>query len=272
MKLSEQDGKLFFKLMGALQFFANRKLKIFSEIQEYNDYAALEHNQKIKIRNAIFDDVKIIDVFVKENPDDFTKEELNIVLSWKNFIKGNFFIERILKKHNIFIQDEKVYAVLALLQGIEELNYYYSLPLYVETVLLPFKGEIVYDGFLSMSSMSFGGNFTRSLKETYMRAKQNNRIIDTFEVLPKREIKQRNSKPVKNWQPELDELAKQVKRLKGSVNSPTIHGASFGLVKASVEFARLVVSNTGDYDDLRQALEKVRRAYNKSSTVLNRED
>ncbi len=272
MKLSEQDGKLFFKLMWELHLYVNHKLKIYPEVQSFDDYAGLDQNLKIKVRDALFENTKFIDSFVRENPHNYSKEELLIISSWKSFIKGRFFIERILKKYNIFIQDDEVYAVSALAQRIDELIYHYNLPLFVEAILLPFKGKIVYDGFLAIKPMFFGGNITRGLKETYMRAKQNNRIIDTLEALPGGNKLQKKSKPIKNWEPELEELLGQVKKLKGSTNSPLIYETSFSLLKASVEFARLAVSSSSSPKTLRKSLEKVRRAYNKSSTVLNRED
>ncbi|MDD5599510.1 MAG: hypothetical protein PHV82_16300 [Victivallaceae bacterium] len=272
MKLSEQDSKLFFKLMRNLHFYANRKLKIYPEVQSFGDYVGLDQEQKMKLRNALFDNVKIIDSFVRDNPNNYSREELHIISSWKSFIRDHFFIERILKKCNIFIRNNEVYAVSALMQGIDEVSRCHNLPLYVDTILLPFKGKIVYDGFLNLTSMSFGGNIAHGLKEKYMRAKQNNRIIDTLEA-PSYETEQlEKSQTVKSWEPELEKLTKQAKRLKGSVNSPAVHGAAFSLVKASIEFARLAVSSSRDRDELRKALEKVRRTYNKSSTVLYRED
>jgi hypothetical protein len=45
--------------------------------------------------------------------------------------------------------------------------------------------------------MSFGGNFARSLKETYMRTKQNNRIIDTLEAFLRGNKKQKKIKACK---------------------------------------------------------------------------
>ena len=272
MKLSEQDSTLFFKLMCNLHFYANRKLKIYPEVQSFDDYVGLDQEQKIKLRNALFDNVKTIDSFVRDNPNNYSREELHIVSSWTSFIRDHFFIERILKKYNIFIRNNEVYAVSALTQGIDEVSSYYNLPLYVNTVLLPFKGKIVYDGFLNVTSMSFGSNITHELKEKYMRAKQNNRIIDTLEMLSHETEQPEKSKTVKSWEPELEKLTNQAKRLKGAVSSPAIHGVSFNLVKTSIEFARLAVSSSRDRNELRKALEKVRRAYNKSSTVLYRED
>lgn len=272
MKLSEQEAKLFFQLMWSLQFYVNHRLKIHPKIQNIDDYADSSSEQKVKVREALYENLELIDSFVQKNPQNFAKEQLVIVSNWKNFIRGQFFIERLLKKYAVFIQEDIVYGVLGLSQSFDELTYYSNLPLYVDTILLPFKGKIIYDGLLGSRNIHFGGGIKRSLKETYMRAKQNNRIIESLEI--SHEEKQNKSKPksLKNWNPELDELANKVKKLKGSVEHPAIYSPAFSLVKASVEFAQLAVSNATDQESLHNALQKVRRAFNKSNTVLNRED
>ena len=272
MKLSEQEAKLFFQLMWALQFYVNHKLKIHPVIQSIDDYADSSTEKKVKVREALYENLEFIDSFVQENPQNFPKENLAMVSNWKNFIRGQFFIERLLKKYAVFIQEDAVYGVLGLSQGFDELTYHSNLPLYVDTILLPFKGKMIYDGILGFRNIYFGGGIKRSLKETYLKAKQNNRIIDSLEI--SREENQKKSKPksLKNWKPELDELASKVKKLRGAVEHPAIYSPAFSLVKASVEFAQLAVTNANDQESLHKALQKVRRAFNKSNTVLYREE
>ena len=79
-------------------------------------------------------------------------------------------------------------------------------------------------------------------------------------------------KSLKNWKPVLEELALKAKKMKGSVESPAIYSPAFSLVKASIEFAQLVASDVNDQEDLYKSLNKVRRAYNKTNTVLNRQE
>ncbi len=271
MKLSEQDTKLFFQLMWALQFYVNQKLKI-HDIKYIDDYADSATGQKVKVREALYENIELIDSFIQENPQNFAKADLAIISEWKKFIKGSFFIERLLKKYAVFIQEDKVYGVLGLSQSFDELTYNANLPLYIDTVLLPFKGKIVYDGLLGFQNIFFGGGIKRSLKEIYMRAKQNNRINDSLE---KPQVKNQNKsepKSLRNWKPELEELAHRAKKLKGSTESPAIFTSAFSLVKASIEFAQLAVSDANDQETLHKALRKVRRAFNKSNTVLYREE
>jgi hypothetical protein len=272
MKLSEQEAKLFFQLMWALQFYVNQKLNIHPEIKSIEDYADSGTEQKAEVREALYENIEFIDSFVQENPQNLSGEKLVIVSKWKKFIRGNFFIERLLKKYAVFICEDEVYSVLGLSQDFDELTYSSNLPQYVDTVLLPFKGKIIYDGLLGFRNVYFGGGIKRSLKESYMRAKQNNRIIDTLEISHEANRNKPKAKSYKNWKPELDDLAKKVKKLRGSAEHPAIYNPAFSLVKASVEFAQLAVSDANDKESLNRALQKVRRAFNKSNTVLYREE
>ncbi|BBO91033.1 hypothetical protein [Desulfosarcina ovata] len=271
MKLSDQDTELFYRLMWALQSYVNQQLKIL-DLECTDDYAGLDSEKKIPVRDALYKNKGLIDSFVQENPQNLSAENLAIISGWKKFVRGDFFIERFLKKYAVFIQEEKVYAVLGLHQSFDELIHRSNLPLYVETVLLPFKGKIIYDGLLGTRNIYFGGGIKQRLKETYLRAKQNNRIIISLEKSNRENKTKPEIRSLKDWKPELDELAHMAKKLKGSVASPAIYSPAFSLVKASIEFAQLAVSDADDQEGLHKALNKVRRAYNKSNTVLYREE
>ncbi len=271
MKLSEQDTRLFYNLMLPLQFFVNQKLRIHN-IKCIEDYHGLSVEQMAMVRNALYENIGLIDSFIQENPENFSAEYLAIISEWKKFIKGSFFIERLLSKYAILIQKDEVYGVLGLTQSFEELTHFADLPLYVDTILLPFKGKIVYDGFLKFNNIFFGGGIKWSLKETYMSAKQNNRIIESLEKPEAGKQKKSSPKLIKDWKPELDELAQKANKLKGTADSPAIYTPAFSLVKASIEFAQLAVSNPNDEEGLYRALKKIRRSLNKSDTVLYRED
>ena len=105
-----------------------------------------------------------------------------------------------------------------------------------------------------------------------MKAKQNNRIIESLDPTQKGTQKKKMGKPFKNWLPELNELAGKAKKIRGSSEHPAIYSPAFSLVKASIEFAQLSVSDSSDLDHLYKSLRKVERALSKSNTVLNREE
>lgn len=105
-----------------------------------------------------------------------------------------------------------------------------------------------------------------------MRAKQNNLLIDSLENIQGKNQKKSKPKSIKDWKPELDELADKVNKLKGTADSPAIYAPAFSLAKASVEFAQVAVSDPNDEEGLYKALQKVRRALNKSGNVLYRDE
>jgi|SRR3990170_8653438 len=270
MKLTVQDADLFFKLMWSLQNYVNLKLEIIPDIATVDKYQQLPSSKKLNVRDALYDNIDLIDSFVEENPQDLSKAELEVVKSWKKFERGDYFIERLLKKYAIFIGGEKVYAVLGLYESLEVVLPYVRLPYYAKAVLLPFKGKIIYDGMLQGYAISFGGGIRSNLKETYMAAKQNGRIIESFDHQKETAKSTRKKKPSKDWGPILEEISQRAKKLRSSSGAPGIQSPAFSMVKASIDFAKLAVDNPDDVDELWRALKKVERALKKADTVLYR--
>ncbi|MEN8246305.1 MAG: hypothetical protein ABFS43_15560, partial [Thermodesulfobacteriota bacterium] len=167
---------------------------------------------------------------------------------------------------------DEVYGVLGLYKNFDELIHRSRLPLYVQTVLLPFQGKIIYDGIFQTHNVYFGSGIKHDLKESYMIAKQNDRIIESFDNAQNTNPQKAANKTHKDWRPELNKLANASKRLRGKATDPALFSPAFSLVKASIEFAKLAVSDGIDQEDLYKALNKVRRAYNKTNTVLNRQE
>jgi Domain of unknown function (DUF6398) len=71
------------------------------------------------------------------------------------------------------------YGVLALSQPFEELVGPY-LPVLTQTVLLPFKDMVVYDGLMSSYRISFGPGIRRSLTENFKEAKARHGIVTSL--------------------------------------------------------------------------------------------
>jgi hypothetical protein len=270
MKLSKQDADIFYKMMWSLLVYVNQKLGILTEEVTVDDFARLPHDQIFEVREALYDNKELIDAFVQDNPQGLKAEELDIVKGWNRFIRGDFFIERLLKKYAIFIGGEAVYGVLALYDPFEELLPFWRLPYYVRAVLLPYKGKIVYDGLLKGYAIYFGGGIKTDLRETYMSAKQNGNIIESLDPRPTGKKSVRARKPAKDWGTEIEALAQEASKLRASAGSLPIHSPAFSLVKASIAFARTAIQKPDDLDELWKALEKVERQLQRAETTLYR--
>jgi hypothetical protein len=232
MTLDPADGKLFFELMWKLQYYVNQKRGFDKSISSAEEYTKLPTEKKLKARDVLWEDIELIEAYVHENPDALPPEQLEIILKWKGFIRGSFFILRHLKKGSIFIgKDDKVYAVHGIQDPLEKVIPSYVLPQMVEAILLPFKGQIIYDGLLSGYSIHFGGGIRSNLNRIYMTAKQKNRIIATLEpdlVTPA------ILRPKKNITPQLKEVSTSLAKVKGE--SP-LQKSALALARLSLELS-----------------------------------
>jgi hypothetical protein len=183
MLLTPQDAELFFKLHRTLMFFVNQRLQaVPNDPAAPDEFAALAPEVRLKVRDALLDHTELIEFFVEQNPAHLSHDELAIVQAWRHLVAGKFYVFRELKKYTVFLSSENqpiAYGVLALSQPFEELIGPY-LPVLTQTVLLPFKDKIVYDGLMSSYRISFGPGIRRSLNESFKEAKQRQGIITSL--------------------------------------------------------------------------------------------
>jgi hypothetical protein len=268
MKLSREDAQLFFKLMWGLQFYVNQRRQILPDIQSLQAYIALQPADKVEVRDVLWENPDLIDAYVAENPDRLSPEELSIVQKWKRFVSGTFYIFRFLKKHTILIgANSQVYGVLGLFDSLDDLFYGHPLPIMVKGVLLPFKGQIVYDGMLEGYSIVFGSGIRSSLKEDYMAARQNDRIITTLEPELAAPARGERTRAKKDWSTEVDQIAAAAEQVKGG---PAIQSAAFSLLRASARMAKSAVHAPDDLDELWRLERQVRTALSRLQTTLDR--
>lgn len=178
MTLSKEDAKLFYELWFPLLDFVNERLKIDSFIGKIQGAEHLNPAQVKKIANALWDDVGLIDKYLKKYGDILSAENRLIIEGWKRRIVGDFILERNLKSGSPFIstRTNEVYLVKGIVSSWEEMFFYRSPPIMLEAVLLPFRDTIITDGLVSAYNVSFGGGYSGEFREIYMDAKKRGRI------------------------------------------------------------------------------------------------
>ena len=271
MHLSAEEVSLFYKLMFGLQFFVNQQLHILPDISSIKTYTTADHEKKLRVRDAVYEHRELIDAFITANPDHLPEAELTIVAGWKNFVAGDFYIERYLKKYSIWISGDepaRIYGVLGISDGIDEIVHKSYLPMRVKSVLLPFKGRIVYDGLFQPYNVLFGGGIKAELQEIYMAAKQNGRIIESLDPQALVQPAKHNQTVQRSWRPELAALAELADKLKGQ--KVPLQSEAFNLIKVSIHLAQAVADNPENLDTLWQKQRRVERALHKLATALQR--
>jgi len=268
MLLSQNDAAVFFRLMWGLQFYVKQQQGLLPDINSFEEYEELPGEEKLPVRNALWENPELIDAYVGENPDDLLPEELSIIGKWKGFIRGKFYIFRYLKNHAIFMGESKVYGVLGLYESFDDMFHGWPVPIFVETVLLPFKGKIIYDSLCQFYNIQFGSGIRSGLNEDYMKAKQNGLIITSFEPETSAgKPTQRSRKPGEESGAIVEGIVQMSERLRGG---DAIQSAAFGLLRASAKVAQAALHNPDDLDELEQLPRKAHNALNRLQTGLER--
>ena len=267
MKLSEENTNLFYKLMWGVQFYLNQQLQVRPNIPSAQEYAALPMSDKAAVRDALWKNPKLIDAYLDLNPDHLPAEEKEIICKWKQFIADTFHIFRFLKNYTIFIgKRSQVYGVMGLNNNLAELFIGRPLPILVEAVLLPFKGQIIYDGLLRPHDIFFGSGVRSDLNETYMIAKQKGRIITTLEPGATVPGVERAEKSSQEWIKKVEEIAELSEQMHGG---PAIQSAALTLLRASAKVAEAALKRM-DEEDLWWLLAQAKKALRRLQTVLER--
>lgn len=268
MLLSQDDAALFFRLMLGLQFYVSQRRQLAPNINSGEEYKALPSEEKFAVRNALWENPELIDAYVGENPDGLSPEELSIVSKWKGFVRGKFYIFRYLKNHAIFMGESKVYGVLGLYESFDDVFHGWPVPIFVETVLLPFKEKIIYDGLCQRYNIQFGSGIRSGLNEDYMKAKQNGLIITSLEPETQAAKPPRRSRrPGEESGAMVEGIVQASERLRGG---DAIQSAAFGLLRASAKVAQAALHNPDDPDELERLARKAHNALNRLQTGLER--
>ncbi len=164
-------------------FFVNQRLQVIPDrVNTPGEYTTLSPKDRFIVHEALNANLDLIESFVTENPAHLTKDELDIVGDWRHLVTGKFYIFRSLTKYTVFLSTTSpviAYGVRALSQPFEDMTGP-TLPVLVQTVLLPFKNTIVYDGLMNRFNISFGPGIRRNLNDDFKAAKERHGIVTSL--------------------------------------------------------------------------------------------
>ena len=184
MKLPEAETRLFYKLYHPLLLYTARKTGQIKNATLSGAIKQIPYKKLNDIRAALYGAGDWFDAFAAENPLRFSLKELEIVRSWKNFIKGRFYVVRYLKAYAVFLTGDsppKAYGVHSLYSSFADVIGS-DLPVLLETVLLPWQDKIIYDGLLSPFNIHLGSGVQEGIEDSYRRAKVQYGIITNFDL------------------------------------------------------------------------------------------
>jgi hypothetical protein len=269
--LSQADAGLYFRLMWALQSYVNARLGLLPGIKSAAQYAAVGTDDKLKVREALWQHSDLLEAFVGNNPAGLSPEELRIVQGWQQRVMGDFYVLRFLKRYAVFLSADKagrLFGVLGLYDRLEDVLGHHPLPIMVEAVLLPFKGRIIYDGLLSPYAITFGPGIRGDLNEIYQRARQQDSIVESLEPDAPTRPPARAHKPKRDWLPVLDGLVATAEQLRQA--ETVVQTRAFGVLKASARLAQAAARDPDDLDELYELARRTQVALRQLETALSR--
>ena len=225
MYLNDNDRALFFKLYFDLLYCVNEKHKIVKKVCDGRFAKNVDTQGALSVREKLFDNPKWIDEYILAHGMEFTKEERDILVSWRrHFKKGEFFVMRNQKKYTVFMDggDEdttRLYGVVGLNHPISDILETGNLPIITKALLLPFKDVIIYDGMMNSYNVSIGSRMRGDLNESYKISKEKFGIIEklpfdetVLESKPKLTIQKSSAKQIKVPDEKIGEITSFITR------------------------------------------------------------
>lgn len=186
MNLSPAETERFYRIWWSLLAYVNGRTNLVADFPKNPKTGSVNAQDAVKIRNALWASDEHLQGFVDDNPDGLPDEDMELAASWSARVQGSFHIMRHLKKHSIFLLEEKsappvAYGVVGLVSPIEEIIPSHALPQMVNAVLLPFEDRIIYDGLLQRYSISFGSGIRKSLTQRLRFATELGGLVTSLE-------------------------------------------------------------------------------------------
>ncbi len=262
MILTDAEAADFFPLVDALDAFVNRKLRVVPGLDTPASVHDAPLRKRYQIRARVWENPALLDDFVRDDPFGLPAAALRDAQGFRRFVAGKFYVERILKKHAIFVSttDAHVYAVQGLTDPIDVVlsrSQPVGYAVLIDCALLPFRGRIVWDGVVGVVPVSFGAGIRRGFKSAYADAKRRGAIVEVLDD-PATRTKP-TPRPSRDWRPELAQIRTAVEGL-GRAGTG-LETAAFGLLKRTALLAEAAAGQ--DREAARDAVRAVERALRK---------
>ncbi len=165
--LSIQDANLFNKIYFALLEYTNKKYKINKNFKIYKCKKENSDGLMNVIEKFWKEKETIILEFCKVNPYKFSPEELEFASELKKGMRREFIIARYELDYTAFMVDDRIYMVKGLQGNIDKLIPYECLPFPVMTTIIPFRGNLIYDGIIQGINKKMSIEFEEMVEREY---------------------------------------------------------------------------------------------------------
>jgi len=174
-QLSSEECQEFYETFYGLLDFVNKKKNVvnFKIKPEYPNNL----NDMIlhKVREVLWEEPELIDEYISESK--LPQEKIETLELWrKKHKKGMFFMLEYQSEYVVVLSADKqrediLYGIQGISNSIAKVLGR-TLPVTLKTVLLPFKGKIIYDGFIATMPIEYKDGARKAFREMYESAKK----------------------------------------------------------------------------------------------------
>jgi hypothetical protein len=167
-QLSQSECALFYETWYGLMGFINEKLRILNVriLPVYPN--SISDEQVYKIREKLWEDPNLIDEYIAVTK--LPPEKTDLLKSWRDqHKKGLFFLLEYTPEYAVVLVpgkdgDDRLYGVKGMTNSLAGVMRR-QLPAMIETVLLPFKDKMIYDGFIASMPVHCGEGAIKLIRE-----------------------------------------------------------------------------------------------------------
>ncbi len=172
-QLSPDECKLFYETWYGLMGFVNERMGVIRAKIKPEYPNAVSDVSVHKVREVLWKHPELIDEYVEQT--ELPQEKIDILQLWsKKHKQGMLFVLEYRPEYAVVLGvneqgEDRLYGIKGMTNSIAS-TLRKNLPAQIDTVLLPFKGKIVYDSFLGSMPISFGEGAKTTIREARDRA------------------------------------------------------------------------------------------------------
>ena len=182
-QLNSEECRLFYEIWYGLMGFVNELMGVIKAKIKPEYPNAVSDMMVHKVREVLWKKPELIDEYINET--ELPQEKIDILKLWRTkHKKGMIFILEYQPEYAVAIApneqgEDRLYGIKGISNSVSN-TLRRGLPAQIETVLLPFKGKIIYDSFISSMSIGFGEGAKAAFHEMYDNALEHG-IITSLE-------------------------------------------------------------------------------------------
>ena len=172
-QLSSDECRLFYETWYGLMGFVNERVGVIKAKIKPEYPNAVGDMMVHKVREVLWEKPEMIDEYISKT--ELPQEKINILKLWRtNHKKGMIFLLEYQPEYAVAIAsnekgEDRLYGIKGISNSIANILRR-DLPVQIETVLLPFKGKIIYDSFISSVPIGFAEGAKAVFREMHDKA------------------------------------------------------------------------------------------------------